>query len=60
MITGIGQILQHPVETDDIPSKLIMGQWFQVYRAAVNFDVYRTQMYCSVAYCKILFHKRTE
>ncbi|KAI1732382.1 LiPocalin-Related protein [Ditylenchus destructor] len=52
MITGIGQMLQNPMETIDVPSQLIMGRWFQVYKAAVNFDVYRTQMYCPVAYFK--------
>jgi hypothetical protein len=51
MITGIGQAIQHPTETVDIPSALMLGRWFQVYKAAVNFDVYRTQMYCSIAYC---------
>jgi len=52
MLTGIGKMLQHPLETVDVPSRLILGRWFQVYKAAVNFDVYRTQMYCSIAYFK--------
>ncbi|KAH7705996.1 Protein LPR-6 b [Aphelenchoides avenae] len=50
MITGLGHMIQNPIDTIDIPSKLIMGRWFQVYKAAVNFDVYRTQIYCPVAY----------
>lgn len=54
MFSGIGQMIQHPMETIDVPSNLIMGKWFQVYKAAVNFDVYRTQIYCPVAYCKLL------
>lgn len=52
LISGIGHMLQNPMETIDVPSQLMMGRWFQVYKAAVNFDVYRTQMYCPVAYCK--------
>ncbi|KAI6233762.1 hypothetical protein M3Y99_00866900 [Aphelenchoides fujianensis] len=52
VITGIGHMLQNQVETVDVPSELIMGRWFQVYKAAVNFDMYRTQMYCPVAYFK--------
>jgi hypothetical protein len=50
MITGIGHMLKNQIDTVDIPSKLIMGKWFQVYKAAINFDVYRTQIYCPVAY----------
>lgn len=53
MFTGIGQMIQNPIETIDIPSEYIMGRWYQVYKAAVNFDVYRTQTYCPVAYCKL-------
>uniref|UniRef100_A0A1I7ZAN6 Lipocln_cytosolic_FA-bd_dom domain-containing protein n=1 Tax=Steinernema glaseri TaxID=37863 RepID=A0A1I7ZAN6_9BILA len=52
IITGIGHMLQNNVETIDLPSKMIMGRWFQMYKAAVNFDVYKTQMFCSVAYFK--------
>ncbi|TMS37222.1 hypothetical protein L596_004199 [Steinernema carpocapsae] len=52
IITGIGHMLQNNVETIDLPSKLMMGRWFQMYKAAVNFDVYKTQMFCSVAYFK--------
>lgn len=26
-----------------------------MYKAAVNFDVYRTEMFCPVAYCMSLF-----
>lgn len=56
MFSGIGQMIQHPMETINVPSNLIMGRWFQVYKAAVNFDVYRTQIYCPVAYC-IFFYQ---
>jgi len=52
MIQGIGHMLQNPIDTIDVPSQLIMGKWHQVYKAAVNFDVYRAQMYCQVAYFK--------
>lgn len=51
MFAGIGQMIQNPVETIDLPSDLIMGRWFQMYKAAVNFDFYRTQTYCPVSYC---------
>lgn len=52
MISGIGHMLQTQIDTIDVPSQLIMGKWHQVYKAAVNFDVYRSQMYCPVAYFK--------
>ncbi|KAL3105352.1 hypothetical protein niasHT_026085 [Heterodera trifolii] len=52
IFTGIGQMIQHPAETVEVPSSLIMGKWFQVYKAAVNFDIQRTQMYCAVSYFK--------
>jgi len=52
IIGGIGNMLQHNVETVDVPSSAIMGRWFQMYKAAVNFDVFRTQMFCPVAYFK--------
>uniref|UniRef100_A0AC34QK28 Uncharacterized protein n=1 Tax=Panagrolaimus sp. JU765 TaxID=591449 RepID=A0AC34QK28_9BILA len=52
IITGIGHMIEHPIDTVDVPSQLFMGRWFQVYKAAVNFDVYKTQMYCPVAYFK--------
>uniref|UniRef100_A0A7E4VR29 Lipocln_cytosolic_FA-bd_dom domain-containing protein n=1 Tax=Panagrellus redivivus TaxID=6233 RepID=A0A7E4VR29_PANRE len=52
LISGIGHMIEHPLNTIEIPSQLIMGQWFQVYKAAVNFDLYKTQIYCPVAYFK--------
>jgi len=52
MITGLGHIIQNPIDTVDVPSQMLMGKWHQVYKAAVNFDVYRSQMYCQVAYFK--------
>ncbi|MFH4973679.1 hypothetical protein AB6A40_000388 [Gnathostoma spinigerum] len=50
IIGGIGNMLQNRIETIDIPSKAIMGRWFQMYKAAVNFDVFRTDMFCPVSY----------
>ncbi|VDD93026.1 unnamed protein product [Enterobius vermicularis] len=52
IIGGIGNMLQNTVETVNVPSRKIMGRWFQMYKAAVNFDVYRTEMFCPVAYFK--------
>uniref|UniRef100_A0A1I7S9H2 Lipocln_cytosolic_FA-bd_dom domain-containing protein n=2 Tax=Bursaphelenchus xylophilus TaxID=6326 RepID=A0A1I7S9H2_BURXY len=52
VITGIGHMLQNQVDTIDVPTSLIMGKWYQVYKAAVNFDMYRNQMYCPIAYFK--------
>ncbi|KAE9553150.1 hypothetical protein FO519_003629 [Halicephalobus sp. NKZ332] len=52
IITGLGHMVEHPIDTIEIPSQLFMGKWFQVYKAAVSFDVYKTQMYCPVAYFK--------
>jgi len=52
MITGLGHMIQNPIDTVDVPSQMLMGKWHQVYKAAVNFDVYRSQMYCQVCYCK--------
>jgi hypothetical protein len=40
VITGIGHMLQNQVDTVDVPAELIMGKWFQVYKAAVNFDMF--------------------
>uniref|UniRef100_A0A914S0G3 Uncharacterized protein n=1 Tax=Parascaris equorum TaxID=6256 RepID=A0A914S0G3_PAREQ len=55
IIGGIGNMLKNNVETINIPSKQIMGRWFQMYKAAINFDVFRTEMFCHVAYCKHVF-----
>nr|CAD2189120.1 unnamed protein product [Meloidogyne enterolobii] len=52
IISGIGQMIQNPAETVDVPSALIMGKWFQVYKASVSFDINRPQMYCAVSYFK--------
>jgi len=52
MITGLGHMMQTQIDTVDVPSQLLMGKWHQVYKAAVNLDVYRSQMYCPVAYFK--------
>ncbi|EYB93163.1 hypothetical protein Y032_0185g1024 [Ancylostoma ceylanicum] len=50
IIGGIGRMLETSVDTINVPSELIMGRWFQMYKAAINFDVFRTQMFCPVAY----------
>ncbi|KAK6055264.1 hypothetical protein COOONC_07231 [Cooperia oncophora] len=50
IIGGIGRMLETNVDTINVPSELIMGRWFQMYKAAINFDVFRTQMFCPVAY----------
>jgi len=52
IITGLGHMIEHPIDTVEVPSQLFMGRWFQVYKAAVSIDVYKTQMYCPVAYFK--------
>jgi|UniRef100_A0A914QBL9 hypothetical protein len=52
IISGLGHMIEHPIDTIEIPSQLFMGKWFQVYKAAVNFDIYKTQMYCPVSYFK--------
>lgn len=39
------------VETEEVEESRLMGRWFQMYKAAINFDVFRTQMFCPVAYC---------
>ncbi|CAD6193026.1 unnamed protein product [Caenorhabditis auriculariae] len=50
IIGGIGKMLDSKIETINIPAEMIMGKWFQMYKAAMNFDIVRTQMYCPVAY----------
>ncbi|PIO76389.1 hypothetical protein TELCIR_01539 [Teladorsagia circumcincta] len=50
IIGGLGRMLETNVDTINVPSELIMGRWFQMYKAAINFDVFRTQMFCPVAY----------
>ncbi|VDN17419.1 unnamed protein product [Gongylonema pulchrum] len=52
IIGGISNMIQNNVETINVPSSQIMGRWFQMYKAAINFDVYRTEMFCPVAYFK--------
>ncbi|CAJ0914058.1 unnamed protein product, partial [Mesorhabditis belari] len=52
IIGGIGNMLGSTVETVNVPAKLLMGKWHQMYKAAINFDVFRTQMFCQVAYFK--------
>ncbi|VIO87014.1 Uncharacterized protein BM_BM6183 [Brugia malayi] len=52
IIGGISNMMQNNVETIDVPSSQIMGRWYQVYKAAISFDVHRTDMFCPVAYFK--------
>ncbi|MCP9265883.1 Condensin complex subunit 3 [Dirofilaria immitis] len=52
IIGGISNMMQNNVETIDVPSSQIMGQWYQVYKAAISFDAYKTDMFCPVAYFK--------
>uniref|UniRef100_A0A8R1TUG9 Lipocalin domain-containing protein n=1 Tax=Onchocerca volvulus TaxID=6282 RepID=A0A8R1TUG9_ONCVO len=52
IIGGISNMMQNNVETIDVPSSQIMGRWYQVYKAAIAFDVYRTDIFCPVAYFK--------
>jgi hypothetical protein len=52
IINGIGYVLENPIDTIEIPADLFMGKWYQIYKEAINFDVYRTQMYCPIAYFK--------
>lgn len=49
MFSGVAQMFtQNP--TVDVNTDRLMGKWFQMYKAAINFDVFRTQMFCPVAY----------
>uniref|UniRef100_A0A8R1DJ54 Uncharacterized protein n=2 Tax=Caenorhabditis japonica TaxID=281687 RepID=A0A8R1DJ54_CAEJA len=50
IIGGIGKMLESKIDTINIPAEMVMGKWFQMYKAAMNFDVVRTTMFCPVAY----------
>ncbi|CAO4384057.1 unnamed protein product [Caenorhabditis nigoni] len=50
IIGGIGKMLESKIDTINVPAEMIMGKWFQMYKAAMNFDVVRTTMFCPVAY----------
>ncbi|VDK76295.1 unnamed protein product [Litomosoides sigmodontis] len=52
IIGGISNMMQNNVETIDVPSSQIMGRWYQVYKAAISFDVHKADMFCAVAYFK--------
>ena len=39
-----------PVSSPEIE----FGLALQMYKAAMNFDVFRTSMYCEVAYCELM------
>ena len=47
---GIGRMFE-TIPTEQIDESRLMGRWHQMYKAAINFDVFRTQMFCPVAYC---------
>lgn len=53
IFTGLGEIFE-TVNTTDVDTRYMMGKWHQMYKAAINFDVFRTQMYCPVSYCKTI------
>jgi len=38
------------VNTTDINIDRLTGKWHQMYKAAINFDVFQTNLYCQVAY----------
>lgn len=50
-------MLESKIDTINVPAEMVMGKWFQMYKAAMNFDVVRTTMFCPVAYCKFIFLK---
>ncbi|CAJ0569402.1 unnamed protein product, partial [Mesorhabditis spiculigera] len=52
IISGLGSMVGQTVETINLPAELFMGKWHQMYKAAINFDVFRTQMFCQVSYFK--------
>ncbi|CAG9539681.1 unnamed protein product [Cercopithifilaria johnstoni] len=52
IIGGISNMMQNNVETIDVPSSQIMGRWYQVYKAAISFDVHKADMFCPIAYFK--------
>jgi len=47
---GVGSMFGNTVKTKDVNSTKMMGKWHQMYKAAINFDVFRTNMFCPVAY----------
>ncbi|CAR97855.1 LiPocalin-Related protein [Caenorhabditis elegans] len=50
ILGGIGKMLESKIDTINVPAEMVMGKWFQMYKAAMNFDVVRTTMFCPVAY----------
>jgi len=49
MFRGFGDIFQE-VNTTDVTTDGLMGKWHQMYKAAINFDAYKSQIYCPVEY----------
>jgi len=47
---GVGSMFGNTVKTVDVDRNKMMGKWYQMYKAAINFDVFRTNMFCPVAY----------
>lgn len=52
MFRGFGDIFQD-VNTTDVNTDGLMGKWHQMYKAAINFDAFKSQIYCPVEYCKL-------
>uniref|UniRef100_A0A0N4ZBD7 Lipocln_cytosolic_FA-bd_dom domain-containing protein n=1 Tax=Parastrongyloides trichosuri TaxID=131310 RepID=A0A0N4ZBD7_PARTI len=52
LINGFGYLLRNDIQPIDVPSKLLMGKWYQMYKSALNFDGEKTAVYCSIAYFK--------
>uniref|UniRef100_A0AC35U5N8 Lipocalin/cytosolic fatty-acid binding domain-containing protein n=1 Tax=Rhabditophanes sp. KR3021 TaxID=114890 RepID=A0AC35U5N8_9BILA len=52
LINGIGYLLKNDIEPVDVPSKVLMGKWYQMYKSALSFDGQKTQSYCALAYFK--------
>jgi len=47
---GVGSMFGNTVKTVNVTSSSMMGKWHQIYKAAINFDVFRTNIFCPVAY----------
>uniref|UniRef100_A0A915KFU1 Uncharacterized protein n=1 Tax=Romanomermis culicivorax TaxID=13658 RepID=A0A915KFU1_ROMCU len=49
IVSGLGNIFKD-LNTTDISIDRLLGKWHQMYKAAINFDVFQTNMYCQIAY----------
>ncbi|CAI4225557.1 unnamed protein product [Auanema sp. JU1783] len=50
LFSGLGKMLTSKVEYINVPEEQLMGKWFQMYKASVNFDNLKNQMYCPISY----------